>query len=126
MGWLYPNSAVRVLPKVPAGNPAAAAVPMELVTTTFVVLRRSEMTIRSRARPSRVHPGARNQPREVQTSESTEAATLAMASGDAITRAWPMAVAAASDVEVGTGTCPPKAVNPIWIFDPMPIGPQSL
>src|SRR5580700_2599323 len=101
-GLAVPNSAVPVLPNVPAGNPAAAAVPIGLVTTAFIMVRRSATTPGLRACADTESSGERETSwGSRRLPESTEAATLAMVRGETTTCAWPMAVAAASDVDAG-------------------------
>src|SRR6516164_1572494 len=120
-GLAEPNSAVPVLPNVPAGRPAPAAVPCGVVTTACIMERRSDTTAGSSACAGAVSSadpvtsrGSRRLP------EPTDAATVARASGETTTCACPIAVAAASEVDVGVGTLPLKAVNPSLYVTPMP------
>lgn len=120
-GLALPNSAVPVLPTVPAGRPAPAAVPIGLETTACIMVRRPATTPASRGCAVAVaSPAPVTRRGRCKLPESTEAATSAMASGDAVTWAWPMAVAAASEGEVGVGTLPPNADRPIFTVAPMP------
>src|SRR5260370_41173913 len=118
-GLEAPNSAVPVLPWVPGGRPAPAAVP--LVTTAAIMDCRSVTTVGSSGWGGVVSSGAPAMRRGgCRLPLSTAAATVAMASGETTTLACPMAVAARSASELGVGIRPPEAVKPRWGVTPRP------
>ncbi len=108
-----------VLPWVPGGRPAPAAVP--LVTTAAIMDCRSVTTVGSSGWGGVVSSGAPAMRRGAcRLPLSTAAATVAMASGETTTLACPMAVAARSASELGVGIRPPEAVKPRWGVTPRP------
>src|SRR3954447_21921105 len=86
-----PNSAVPVLPIVPGGKPAPAAVP--LVTTASIIDRSDDATRGSSGRgATRSLPAPTTNRGACQVPEATVAATDAIVSGDTTTFAWPIDV----------------------------------
>ena len=102
-----------------AGSPVSAAVPL---ATTWPIISRSPPAtapgsgagaIRSSGAPV-TSRGARTLPL------STAAATVAIPSGEKVTRPWPIALAARSAWPLGAGTLASNAVSPRWGVRPSP------
>src|SRR3954447_1345554 len=102
-GFAVPNSAVPVLPNVPGGNPAPAAVPSPCTTLAMNVRNvaatfgGSAPTFGTVAAGSVVRTGACHCP------DATVAATDAICAGLATTRACPIADAPNSTRSLGAG-----------------------
>src|SRR3954471_15886486 len=102
-----PNSAVPVLPCVPAGRPASAAVPDS--TTRSISARNVAAADASSSSPSigvAFCCGSVTSVGECSLPDATAAATRAIASGDTDTDPWPMLSAASCTSSDGGGTDP--------------------